>query len=112
MENLEKILETQRKEYQNYLGVLSEKFESEVKILAESVFGIQQQLIAIREMVAINTKNIETIREMVARNAENIEIIKSDIQFIKQELKQKPDIEEFRSLEKRVMFLERKLGAS
>lgn len=96
MEDIEKILENQRKEYQNYLGVLSERFESQVKILAESVSGIQQQLIA--------------IREMVARNAENIEIIKSDIQFIKQELKQKADIEEFRSLEKRVMFLERKFN--
>ena len=92
---MEKILETQRKEYQNYLGVLGEKFESQMKILAESVSGIQQQLIA--------------IREMVAKNTENIEIMKSDIQFIKKELKQKPDIDEFRSLEKRVMLLERKI---
>ena len=98
MENLEKILETQRKEYQGYLGVLSERFESQVKIVAESISDVQKQLISIREMVAQNT--------------ENIEIIKSDIQFIKQELKQKPDIDEFRSLEKRVMFLEKKLRTS
>ncbi len=105
MENLEKILETQRKEYQGYLGVLGEQFESQVKLVAESLSDIQKQLIVIRETIAAN-------REMIAKNAENIEIIKSDIQFIKQELKQKTDIDEFRTLEKRVMFLEKKLRAN
>ena len=95
-EKLKEILEQQRGEYQRYLGVVTESFESQVKILAESVFGVQQQLIA--------------IREMVAKNTENIEIIKMDIQFIKQSFKHKVGLEEFESLEKRVLFLEKKLG--
>ena len=97
-QRLKEILEEQRQEYQRYLGTLTEGFESQVKILAESVSGIQQQLIA--------------IRDMVAKNAENIEIIKMDIQFIKQALKHKVDLEEFENLEKRVLFLEKKLGQS
>ena len=123
-EKLKEILKEQREEFQGYIGTLGESFESQVKILAESVLGIQQQLIALREMVAVNTKrieiiremvvsnaeNIEIIREMVARNAENIEIMKADIQFIKQSFKRKVDLEEFESLEKRVLFLEKKIG--
>ena len=83
-------------EYQNYLGVAVEDFTSQVKILAESVSDIQKQLIS--------------IREMVAKNTEDIEIMKADIQFIKQELKHKVDQDEFETLEKRVMFLEKKLS--
>ena len=45
---------------------------------------------------------------MVAKNTEDIEIIKSDIQFIKQELKHKVDRDEFEALERRVMLLERR----
>ena len=137
-EKLKEILKEQREEFQGYIGTLGESFESQVKILAESVLGIQQQLVALREMVAVNTKrieiiremvvsnaedieiiremvvsnaeNIEVIREMVARNTENIEIMKADIQFIKQSFKRKVDLEEFESLEKRVLFLEKKIG--
>jgi hypothetical protein len=55
--------------------VVAEDFKSQIKILAETTGGIQEKLIA--------------IREMVAKNTEDIEIIKMDIQFIKQELKHK-----------------------
>ena len=66
---LKKILIEQRKEYQHYLGALTESFESQVKLIAESILGIQEQLVA--------------LRDMVAKNTENIEIMKVDINFIK-----------------------------
>jgi ribosomal protein S9 len=94
-EKLKKVLEEQRKEYQRHLDVVAEDFKSQIKILAETTGGIQEQLIA--------------IREMVAKNTEDIEIIKMDIQFIKQELKHKVDRDEFEALEKRVLILEKKL---
>jgi ribosomal protein S9 len=94
-EKLKKVLEEQRKEYQRHLDVVAEDFKSQIKILAKTTGGIQEQLIA--------------IREMVAKNTEDIEIIKMDIQFIKQELKHKVDRDEFEALEKRVLILEKKL---
>ena len=94
-EKLKTILEEQRKEYQRHLAVVAEDFKSQIKILAETTGGIQEQLIA--------------IKEMVAKNTEDIEIIKMDIQFIKQELKHKVDRDEFEALEKRVLILEKKL---
>ena len=95
-EKLKEILEEQRRDYQRHLGTLVEGFESQVKLVAESLSGAQEQLVA--------------IRDMTAKNTENIEIIKMDIQFIKQSLKRKVDLEEFESLERRVLFLEKKLG--
>jgi hypothetical protein len=59
---LKKILEKQRKEYQTYLGVLTEHFESQVKLIAETLIEIQKQLSSIRDMVAKNTEDIEFIK--------------------------------------------------
>ncbi len=90
---LEEILKGQRDEYQRYLGVLTENFESQIKLIAESVFGIQEQLIA--------------IRDMVVKNTEDIEMIKMDISIIKNDLKEKVGRDEFALLEKRVIALEK-----
>lgn len=49
------ILTEQRDEYQRYLGVMTENFESQVKLIAELAGGVQEQLIGIKEMVAKNT---------------------------------------------------------
>jgi len=91
----QRYLHQERKEYQRYLGVLKEDFESQVKLIAESVIGIQKQLIA--------------IRDMVIKNTEDIGIIRMDIGIIKSDLKEKVDRDEFEALGKRVAILEAKL---
>lgn len=60
-QKLKQILSEQRDEYQRYLSVLTESFESQVKIIAESLTGIQQQLVS-RNIVAKNTEDIEVIK--------------------------------------------------
>lgn len=114
--NLKKVLKEQREEYQRYLGVLAENFESQLKLVVESLTGTQEQLVALREMVARNTEDIVkiqvqliAIREMVAKNTEDIEMTRIDIHIIKGDLKQKVGRDEFSVLEKRVALLERKL---
>lgn len=92
---LEKILNNQREQYQRYIKILHEDFGSKLKVVGEGIMGINESLTA--------------IREMVAKNTEDITIIKSDISFIKQELKAKVDLDEFAALEKRVILLENKL---
>lgn len=96
--NLKEILREQRKEYQRYIDILYKKFQSDIKVLGEDLSA----------GIAKNAEGIAGNAEMIAKNAENIEIIKSDIQFIKQELRHKVDRDEFETLEKRVMLLERK----
>jgi len=44
---LKEILKKQREDYQRYLGVLGESFESQVKLVVESLSGIQDQLISL-----------------------------------------------------------------
>ena len=61
-QTLKGILKEQREEYQRNLGTLSESFQSEVKLIAESLSGVQKQLLAILEMVAKNTEDIEIIK--------------------------------------------------
>lgn len=51
---LKTILKEQREEYQRYLGALAGGFESQVKSIAESMIGIQEQLISIKEMVVVH----------------------------------------------------------
>ncbi len=121
-EKLKEILKEQREEYQRHLDVVVEDFRSQIKLIAETLLGQQEQLLAIREITRQNIEAIAglqaqvaglqaqvvAIREMVAKNTEDIEIIKMDISFIKQEFKHKVDRSEFEALEKRVLILEKK----
>lgn len=112
---LKTILQEQREEYQRYLGVLSGNFTSQVKLVAEALVGVQQQLTSVKEMVAKNTEDIEVMKvETLAMKVDmtamrrDVEVMKGDISIIKQGLKQKVDQEEFMLLEKRVAALEAK----
>ena len=128
-QKLKGILNEQREEYQRHLDVVVEDFKSQIKIIAETISGQQEQLVALREIAKQNTEAIQgiqtqvvAIREMVAKNTEDIqsmkiemtmmrkdaEIMKVDIAFIKNGLKKKVDIEEFETLENRVALLEAK----
>lgn len=61
------------------------------------------------DVVAEDIKaKIDTVSEQVSANAETLEVIKLDIEFIKNELKQKVSHDEFAALEKRVSMLEAK----
>ena len=91
---LKKILISQREEYQRYLGVLAENFESQLKLVAESLRGTQDQLVA--------------LREMVAKNTEDLEIIRMDLHIIKDDLIEKISREEFKIIEKRIDLLEKR----
>jgi len=51
---------------------------------------------------------IGVVSEQVAANSETLEVIKLDIEFIKNELKQKVSRDEFVALERRVSMLEAK----
>lgn len=91
---LKNILTEQREEYQHYIGVLKEDFDSKVEVIAEQYTDIK------------NTLDEHT--EMTSSIQGNIEIIKLDIEFIKNELKKKVDRDEFAALERRVALLESK----
>jgi len=91
---LEEILKNQREEYQRYLGVLAENFGSQLKLIVESLSGTQNQLVA--------------LREMVAKNTEDLEIMRMDLHILKDNLTEKISREEFKIIEKRIDLLEKK----
>ena len=91
---LEEILKNQREEYQRYLGVLAENFGSQLKLIGESLSGTQNQLVA--------------LREMVAKNTEDLEIMRMDLHILKDNLTEKISREEFKIIEKRIDLLEKR----
>jgi len=98
---------------ERHFGVILEDIDSKFDLVLEGHKGLDKKV----EKIGINLKDfqqdtqyrLKVITEMTAKSTEDIEIIKSDIEFIKNSLKKKIDIDEFAVLEKRVALLERKL---
>jgi len=94
MEDIKILLKEHTEEIKRHMNVLREDFDGKVKLIAE-------QYASIEEVLGSHTKIIVSIKE-------DIEIMKVDIEFIKNSLKKKVDIEEFEALEKRISILESK----
>lgn len=87
-------MDKQREEYQRFLGVMKEDFDSKMQLIGEQFHDVKTTL-------ASHT-------EMIGSMMENIQIVKTDVQFLKGALKKKVDYEEFESLVNRVSLLESK----
>ena len=96
------------------MGILVEGLRSEIQIVAEGVSGLQEQLIALRELVSKNTADIEQMKvdllavrmEMEAIRLEQ-EMMRSELSIIRNDLKAKAGRDELAVLEARVAMLER-----
>jgi len=118
------ILEEQRKEYQNYLGVLAEDFKGEVELLAEQVEAntkkltehdkrfdrMEKDISGIREAVAVTRVDIAVLKTAAKITQNSIDAVKADTTFLKADSMQKVSREEFSTLEKRVILLENKFS--
>lgn len=92
--HVDKRMTEQREEYQRFLGVMKEDFDSKMQLIGEQYYDVKTTLASHSEMIG-------TIME-------DIQVIKSDVQFLKGALKKKVDYEEFEALVKRVSLLEAK----
>ena len=92
---LKEILAEQRTEFQHVVGIFKEDLESKINLIAEQYQDIK----------SIQKSHTEMIGSMM----EDVQIIKSDVQFLKRELKRKVDYDEFDALAKRVALLESKI---
>jgi hypothetical protein len=110
-QTLEQILTRQREEYERlldassqetrlHMGVLIEDVKSDIKLISESFGEMQHQLVALRDMVAKNTEDIELIKV-------DTEIMRSELSIIRRDLKEKAGRDELAVLEARVAVLER-----
>ncbi len=117
---LTNILTDQRKEYERYMGALSEDTQSKISAVAEQFIGMQEQFTEMKETLNLHTEilnshtmildshsgMLESHTEMIGQIKEDVEIIKMDIEFIKGGMKKKVDYDEFVVLEKRLSLLE------
>jgi DNA-binding ferritin-like protein len=93
---IKRILEEYKKETKRHFDVVAEKIEDKIALLAEQV--------------AANTEKLKEHDKRFDKIEDTLEVIKLDIEFIKNELKQKVGRDEFAALEKRVSLLEAKLN--
>ncbi len=85
-----------------HVGALTEDFKSQVSGIAEQYGGIKETLDSHGEMIgSLMIKATET--------KDTLDIVQSDVELIKNDLKQKVDRSEFEALVKRVSFVEKKL---
>ena len=92
---LKEILAEQRTEFQHVVGIFKEDLGSKINLIAEQYHDIKTAQ--------------KTQTEMIGALMEDVQIIKSDVQFLKVELKRKVDYDEFDALAKRVALLESKI---
>ena len=95
-EEIKKILEDYKDETKRHFDVVAEDLKGEIK--------------TVTEVVSLNAQKIGNLQKNVSEIKDDIGIIKVDIEFIKNELKQKVSRDEFVVLEKRVSMLEAKLN--
>lgn len=77
-----------------HLGVLIERVDDNVKLVAEQYGDIK--------------KTLDSHTDMIGKLTVDVAIIKEDAEFIKNSLKKKVDIDEFAALERRVLLLEKR----
>jgi DNA-binding ferritin-like protein len=93
---IKRILEEYKKETKRHFDVVAEKIEDKIALVAEQV--------------AANIEKLKEHDKRFDKIEDTLEVIKLDIEFIKNELKQKVSRDEFAALEKRVSLLEAKVN--
>lgn len=106
---LKQILKEQSNDFKRHIDTLAEDFHSQVKLIGEQYSSIKETLDAHTADIASIKETLSSHTEMIVSMKEDIEITKVDVEFIKNSLKRKVDIEEFSVLEKRVAALESKV---
>jgi chromosome segregation ATPase len=128
---IKRILEEYKKETKRHFDVVAEKIEDKIALLAEQVAANTEKLKEhdlkldnISEKLKEHDLKFENILEKLKEHdqklkehdkrfdkiEDTLEVIKLDIEFIKNELKQKVSRDEFAALEKRVSLLEAKVN--
>lgn len=77
-----------------YVGALSEEFKGQVSAVAEQFSGLN--------------KKLDVHTEMIGGLKEDLEVMKEDLAIIKADVRKRVTYEEFESLTKRVILLEKK----
>jgi len=105
LENIDSKIDLVLEGYQ----ALDVKFTKKFEEVDERLDIIDEKLDIHTEILSEHGKILTEHSKMIASINGNMEIMKQDIEFIKNSLKKKVDIDEFSVLEKRVALLEKKL---
>ena len=111
--NIKEVIKEYKEETMRHFDVVAEDLRSDIKTVAEGVTVANQRLHSLEQLperVEAIGDNVEAMKVSMNGVKQDMDVMKQDISFIKNDLKQKVDRDEFAALEKRVGFLEGKLG--
>lgn len=101
-EDIKKIVEDYKEETKRHFDVVAERLEDKIGVVSEQVVANTEKITSVQEKLEQYDKEFTGIKD-------TLEVIKLDIEFIKNELKQKVGRDEFAALERRVSILEAKI---
>lgn len=93
-------------EIKTYMGVLYEKFDNEVKVIAEQHVDIDRNLVSINKHLGHVDQRLDKLEIKTDMLIETVADIKVDTAMIREELEGKTDKSEHKKLEHRVVVLE------
>jgi len=101
-EDIKEVLTEYKEETKRHFDVVAEDLKGKMDTISEQVAGNTEDITSIKEKLEEHDQRFNKIDE-------TLETIKIDIEFIKNDLKQKISRDEFAILEKRVSMLEAKM---
>ncbi|KKU93313.1 MAG: hypothetical protein UY45_C0002G0037 [Parcubacteria group bacterium GW2011_GWA1_49_26] len=111
-DDLKQLITEQGEETRRHFDVVAENLTSEIQTVAEQVAANTEKLVEHdAKFESIGSKLIEHDARFAGIES-TLEVMKIDLEFIKNELKQKVNRDEFVALEKRLSMLEIKFNQS
>ena len=111
-DDLKQLITEQGEETRRHFDVVAENLTSEIQTVAEQVAANTEKLVEHEaKFESIGSKLIEHDARFAGIES-TLEVMKIDLEFIKNELKQKVNRDEFVALEKRLSMLEIKFNQS
>lgn len=104
-----KLLREQSQETARHQKMLLEEFSKRTQVIAEMQICQGKKVEKISEKLDATFELAGNMSERLTRVDERFSGVENDVRFIRNNLSHKVDHEEFESLEKRVIFLERKI---
>jgi len=104
-DDLKQFIKEQGEETRRHFDVVAEDLTSEIQTVAEQVASNTEKITSIQEKLVEHDARFAGI-------GSTLEVMKIDLEFIKNELKQKVNRDEFVALEKRLSMLEIKFNQS
>ena len=98
--------------FEGYTQVLLEDLHSKFDVFGEGLIGVKDEFTGVKDELSEVRKKGDATFEEVGHLRVDMEFVKDELRLIRNELKEKVDRDEFKTLETRVAYIEKRLRAA